>query len=214
MIAELFAVPFISEELDMDLDLLTNYVMSLREQFPEGVKKSNVGGWQSPDLLDISHEEMIKLSHEIIKYLNIHKKDLNIKKELTPIIDSVWVNLNLKGSINLPHVHANAHFSVVFYVKVETIQELGCLEITHPAKLSLDLCWADLLGSSETTAGSRLLIKPKPNDLYIFPAWIEHSVLPHKNNEPRISIAMNISYVTKEYEKARNENYQIVKRTI
>ena len=60
----------------MDLDLLTNYVMSLREQFPEGVKKSNVGGWQSPDLLDISHEEMIKLSHEIIKYLNIHKKGM------------------------------------------------------------------------------------------------------------------------------------------
>ena len=41
MITNLFAVPIISEELDMDLDLLTNYTMSLQDFCPTGIKNSN-----------------------------------------------------------------------------------------------------------------------------------------------------------------------------
>ena len=64
MITNLFAVPFISEELDLDLDLLTNYTISLQDFCPAGIKKSNLGGWHSDILIEenISNEEKADLS--------------------------------------------------------------------------------------------------------------------------------------------------------
>ena len=197
MITNLFSTPIISEELNLDLDILTDYTMSMQEFSPAGIKRSNLGGWHS-DLLkeeNISNEEMKKLLNETLNSLNKYKEELNIRKRLNPIIVSTWININRKGNINRNHVHPDSHFSATFYVKTKSIGELGCLEVLHPARNVIDFCWADILETQNTTTASRLEIAPKPNDLYIIPAWLEHAVLPHGNDEFRISITINMSFV-------------------
>lgn len=195
MIQNIFSVPVMVEELDLDLDSLTNYAMLLQEDSPTGIKRTNIGGWHSDIMKEetIPHEEMKKLMNKAIVCLNENKKELNIREDLNPSIEAVWINISRKGNINVHHVHPEAHFSAIFYVKIKTIMELGCLELYHPAKNEIDFCWMNIL-DSETTMGSKILLVPEENYLYILPSWIAHSVFPHKNDEPRITIAFNISW--------------------
>ena len=65
----------------------------------------------------------------------------------------------------------------------------------HILRNVIDFCWADILETQNTTTASRHEKAPKPNDLYIIPAWLEHAVLPHGNDEFRISITINMSFV-------------------
>ena len=197
MIINLFAIPVISEKLDLDLDLLSDYAMSIQEFFPAGIKKSNLGGWHS-DVMDeenISNDEMKKLLNVTVDSLNTHKKELSIRESLEPIITGIWININRKGNINRVHTHPNSHFSATFYVKVKTLNDLGCLEVFHPARNEMDFCWTDIHKSEVSTMSSKLEISPNPNDLYIIPSWLTHSVLPHGNDEPRISITINLAFV-------------------
>jgi len=42
--------------------------------------------------------------------------------------------------------------------------------------------------------GESIVIKPKPNVLYVFPSWLHHSPLPHYGTETRVCV--NVDYYT------------------
>ena len=197
MIINLFSTPIISEELNMDLNSLSDYALSAQKFFPAGIQKSNLGGWHSNRLNEenIRNEEMKKLLELIINFMREYKEQLHIKRELEPRITSTWININRKGNISRVHIHPDCHFSAVFYVKVETAGNLGCLELLHPSRDTIDFCWQDIHEYDQTETLTALEISPKPNDLYIIPAWLPHSVLPHGNQDPRITITINLAYI-------------------
>ena len=197
MITNFFPTPIISEELDMDLDSLSEYALSIQQFFPAGIKKSNMGGWHSNILKEenISNEELKRLLNKTVDSLNKYKKELNIKENLEATICDSWININRKGNINRTHVHPNCQFSATFYVKVEPIGDLSCLELFHPAGNVMDFCWNGIYDSKDSLMATKVELSPKPNDLYILPAWLSHSVLPHGNKEPRITITTNMIFV-------------------
>ena len=92
-------------------------------------------------------------------------------------------------------MHPNCHFTSTFYINVEPKGDLSCLELFHPAATAIDFCWMGISNSKDSLIASKIEIHPKPNSLIIFPAWLYHSVLPHGNNEPRISVTVNMEFV-------------------
>ena len=197
MIINLFPTPIISEKLDMDLDSLSKYALSVQEFFPAGIKKSNLGGWHSNLLKEenFRNKEMKKLLELTANSLHGYKNELGIKENLELIITGSWININRRGNINRIHVHPNCHFTATFYVKVDPKGELGCIELLHPARDVMAFCWGDIYTSEESVMATNIEVSPKPNDLYILPAWLSHSVLPHGNKEPRITITINLAYI-------------------
>ena len=117
MIINLFPTPIISEKLDMDLDSLSKYALSVQEFFPAGIKKSNLGGWHSNLLKEenFRNKEMKKLLELTANSLHGYKNELGIKENLELRITGSWININRRGNINRIHVHPNCHFTATFY---------------------------------------------------------------------------------------------------
>jgi hypothetical protein len=80
----------------------------------------------------------------------------------------VWFNVNGKGAHHKWHSHGGASVVGVFYISVP--EDSGDIEFRD--------------GTS---------IKPHPGMLLIFPAGVEHRVLPNQTAQYRISMAFNIN---------------------
>ena len=72
---------------------------------------------------------------------------------------------------------------------------------THPTLLNLDtefLFWgrvqAGNAGPAEWTMGmgASMCLEAKPGSVVLFPAWLDHYVLTHNSDEPRLSISFNV----------------------
>ena len=57
----LFANPLMRVELDLDLEKLSEFAFQLQDKEKEGVQETNIGGWQSGDIIEEKHEEFIRL---------------------------------------------------------------------------------------------------------------------------------------------------------
>ena len=102
-----------------------------------------------------------------------------------------WMIIGYPGSITKPHIHINSVFSGVFYLKSE--EDSGDLVFTIPAThmsyitntispIPLD---HNIYNATSWT------IKPKTNDLIIFPSHLNHAVTENKSDEVRAAIAFN-----------------------
>lgn len=156
----------------------------------EGVTKSNVGGWQSPDNF-YHHPTFIKFYDYI--FFNAEKlmsqTDVNTSNFR---ISNMWINVNGKDNYNALHDHPESHLSGVFWIK--TPKESGVIQFTTPRmfqrtkflhalgddakqKFHLDFEWN---------------FEPENGTMMIFPADLLHRVTPNCSEEDRISIAFNI----------------------
>jgi hypothetical protein len=88
--------------------------------------------------------------------------------EITKPIRHVWFNVNGKGAHHNWHSHGGTSVVGVYYIQVP--EHSGDIEFKD--------------GSS---------ITPYPGLLLIFPAGVEHRVLPNQTTQNRISMAFNIN---------------------
>lgn len=95
------------------------------------------------------------------------------------------VNWSEKYSFNTQHGHAQCLLSGVYYLTVP--ERSGDILFHEPrAGAKYSPLRTDSVLSSDPVA-----ITPKPGELYIFPAWLEHSVGQSHSDEDRISIPIN-----------------------
>ena len=189
-----FTVPILKVQLDLDVEQLTEVCFNLWKKDNKGVLKSNIGGWQSDNIInEEQHPEFQKLLVEIRKYISTYKLRNGFKKELKSIIVGGWINFNEKNDYNLWHIHAGngVVFSGAYYIKVDDPQS-GPIQFRHPLAPYLGVMWKDeqleILTSSN---GSTIEIFPEPNMLLVFPSWLQHTVLPNNTNSTRISMSFN-----------------------
>lgn len=95
------------------------------------------------------------------------KQCLDVASILEPT-KHVWFNVNGLGAHHNWHSHGGASVVGVFYVQVP--EESGDIEFKDAPSIT-----------------------PYPGLLLIFPAGLEHRVLPNKTNNPRVSMAFNIN---------------------
>ena len=88
--------------------------IKIKEEEPEGVKKSNFGGWQSgnykkfPEAFKLIGEKINSTIMNCAKQINVPELSLG----------SYWCNVNTYGDYNKLHNHRGSILSGVFYVDV------------------------------------------------------------------------------------------------
>jgi uncharacterized protein (TIGR02466 family) len=101
----------------------------------------------------------------------------------------MWANINYPGGYNRPHVHPNALFSGVYYVKAN--KNSGVLVANDPRPGMQTMMPSRKPGKPPKHLWREIHLEPIPGRIIMFPAWLWHCVEPNQSNDIRISISFN-----------------------
>jgi uncharacterized protein (TIGR02466 family) len=155
----------------------------------QGKFVTNYGGWQSQDKR--GHiKELIPLIEEILDKMSYVKGILSLKDNVNISLGNYWININGKGSFNIPHVHPFSLVSAVYYVDVP--KDSGRLVFENPIQQHDYVMKPDSVERFNGINSGYWNVEPEQGELIIFPSWLRHWVEPNNTNENRISIAFNL----------------------
>ena len=169
---------FINKELDKNiLSVLENEMKK-----NEGVFYTNKGGYQTEKIFNEKiHNPLLEKSAKLIV------ENYNLKNVKINLLN-LWINYNLKGNYNSPHVHQTSDFSGVYYVDVA--EKGGELIFFRGDRSNQMLDIQSFLKDRDFQ--EEFHIQPLNKQIIIFPSHLIHMVTPHSDNKPRISVAFNI----------------------
>ena len=119
-------------------------------------------------------------------------------KELDMVFqaDDLWINFMKPGDFNPVHTHGGDYSFVIFLNYPKALQkEQENFEGTSAKPGVLQFEYGLQARPRWATTGTA--VKPKPGDMYMFPALLQHWVLPFKANCTRISVSGNIQVMNK-----------------
>ena len=187
-IQELFKTPIYKVKLNLDNKIMKDYCFTLQKK-DKGRCISNLGGWQSNDLIGI-HKPLMKMIQEIVDHSNIFANNIGLK---TPVkMGNCWININGYKDYNREHSHPHSILSGVYYLN--TPKNCGNIFFKHPCNDYFNYDWdnKNIVNKNEYTSPEWWLPSTEGN-LYIFPGWLTHYVKPNLNKkEKRISLSFNI----------------------
>jgi uncharacterized protein (TIGR02466 family) len=174
-----------AEDLKLDTNEMAKNIIQWSKE-DEGVKKTNVNGWHSETEMHNRPEykplvdELFRMVHQVFNEEFLDKR---------AVLGNMWANINYQGGYNKPHVHPNALFSGVYYVKTPpNCGNLICqdprpgIQTCMPTRKKVEIpkyLWRDVH------------LQPQENRAIMFPAWLWHSVQPNESNDIRISVSFN-----------------------
>jgi uncharacterized protein (TIGR02466 family) len=183
----------------LDLPDHTKYVTSwiktieeLERKIPEGVKKSNVGGWQSDsslfqeeifEPLSVMFEKVFRFCFDVM-CPPAYKYNFSMQ---------AWANINSPGNFNKPHVHSPSLLSAVYYLKVPV--NSGSFYFRDPRAGAFLSGFNGTKDNCPPNCTADAKITPKDGLVLVFPSWLEHGVEDHNGIGTRISIAVNASHI-------------------
>jgi uncharacterized protein (TIGR02466 family) len=176
------------KQLNLDNNNLLNHCFELKKTI-KGLSTSNYGGWHS-DYLNTTDVVMQPLIDAVLYRCNLLKNDLGFKKNRNVELSNYWVNINEKHNFNMPHSHYLSFFSAVYYVKVP--KNSGKISFKNPIPAYEYTIQPDMIENYTHFNAGQWEVQPEEGQLLIFPAWLEHCVLPNESDEQRVSIAFNI----------------------
>jgi len=182
----LFAAPlYVIEDLISFEDI--NY---LEEKFlqdekrMESEKKSNQGGWQSPDTIryDPKYQFLFDKIRNAINQQVMPDLVHDESKGSRVDIGNAWININRKGDWNQLHTHNGSFFAGVIYIKTDEMADLVFVNTS-------DMWFSSIPRFKEYQTAVHF--RPKPGELYLFPSGMMHMVTPNFSDNVRISLAFN-----------------------
>lgn len=159
------------------------------QKLDEGRTLSNIGGWQSNNVVYTSDFE------KYLNYMKIHLKNI-VQSILSPDskaeLINVWININKKHDFNWNHVHPDSHLSGVFWIKCP--ENSGDLVFDSPHSFSDWKLYSSVKDDYKKSYFMRELVNLSPTEgtILVFPPNLRHGVSPNISDEDRISIAFNI----------------------
>lgn len=158
-----------------------------------GVSRSNVGGWHSPPDLTQRTGEYVPLMRRLAAELNRVVHAQAIEAGITAQFQcgyalQAWAMVLPPGGYVMPHDHADAHFSGVYY--------LDAGEAPSAPDLAGRIAFVNPLGGGGRIPGldlspSNLTIRPQTGMLLIFPGYLPHYVHPYRGKRPRVAVSFN-----------------------
>ena len=104
-------------------------------------------------------------------------------------ITGCWANMSPSGAAHPPHTHPNNYLSGVYYAQVPP--ESGRIVFRDPRPQTT--VFVPEVRQRTPYNADQHSITPEPGDLILFQSWLSHLVEPNLSNEPRISIAFNVT---------------------
>ena len=185
IIEKFFPTIVYGKDIQLDNNKLAQDIITWSNQ-DKGVSKTNYKGWHSTTDMGNKPEyqllvtELMRMQKEI--YDNEHV-------DRYARLGNMWANINPPGGMNMPHIHPNALFSGVYYVKSQP--NCGRLKIFDPRPGIQFNMPARKQGNPGKDLWREAYIDPIPGRIIMFPAWLWHSVEENKSNDIRISVSFN-----------------------
>ena len=101
----------------------------------------------------------------------------------------MWANINYPGNFNRPHLHPNALFSGVYWVKAP--EKSGNLMLYEPRPGAQCTMPNRKEGKLPSQLWREIHYEPKAGTCIMFPSWLWHEVKPNESNDIRISVSFN-----------------------
>jgi uncharacterized protein (TIGR02466 family) len=174
-----------------------------REASSPSVDHANFGGWHSAsDLLEWPGEAIGSVRGWITEALQrIVQASLQLPESQgrgSPPRGSfrlsAWANVARRGNYHRMHNHPASTWSGCYYVTgtgdTDPGSLGGVLEFYDPRPFT------EMVETPGSPYGQRMLIRPNPGLLVVFPSWLYHFVHPSTSDGPRISIAFNAAWRT------------------
>ena len=186
MIIEKFFPTFVyGKDVELDNNKLAQDIINWSNQ-DKGISKTNVKGWHSKTDMATKPEyqllitELMRMKQEIYKHEHLDR---------CARLGNMWANINPPGGMNQPHIHPNALFSGVYYIKSNP--QAGRLKIYDPRPGAQINMPTRKPGDPGKDLWRDANIEPIPGRIIMFPAWLWHSVEPNKSDNTRISVSFN-----------------------
>jgi len=170
------------------------------ERSEKGNVKSNVGGWQSKagafeSVKTLPGIEKVRTAvYELVAQYVARITPRHAGGTLHADVDTSWININRHADMNRPHTHSG-FASGVFYVDSggsHANESLLCFLDPRAQARQAALGWAEAVGNGWMETETMCKI-PRAGLLVLFPAWLDHYVLPLRGPGPRISISFNVA---------------------
>mgnify|MGYP003119528937 FL=1 len=185
IIEKFFPTVVYAKDVQLDNSQLTKDIVNWSKQ-DKGVSKTNYKGWHSTTDMGDKPEyqqlvtELLRMQKEI--YDNEHI-------DRYARLGNMWANINPPGGMNNTHLHSNALFSGVYYVKVPA--NSGRLKLIEPRPGVHVMMPTRKPGNPGIDFWREVHIEPIVGRIIMFPAWLWHSVEENKSNDIRISVSFN-----------------------
>jgi len=186
MIIEKFFPTFVyGKDVKLNNNQLTQDIVNWSNQ-DKGVSKTNVRGWHSTTDMHTKPEysqlvtELMRMQKEIYDNEHIDRH---------AILGNMWANINPPGGMNMPHLHPNALFSGVYYIKSNP--KAGRLKIYDPRPGVQLIMPTRKSGDPGKDLWREANIEPIEGRIIMFPAWLWHSVEENISDDIRISVSFN-----------------------
>jgi len=188
----IFPTLFYEFKIDIDNQKIIDDCMSLKENLPVGVQKSNMGGWQSDvyNLFSINRNitpSVQNLAFNVILAANDISQEHNLGVQFSEHGCDWWININDQKNYNVLHTHPGCALIALYYPKIDKDLDNGNLTLLRcDGSQFIDLyrCKSEY---------SCYELNAEEKTIYIMPANIMHYVKPTFDGETRISIAFNLS---------------------
>tara|TARA_R100000995_G_scaffold29851_1_gene13245 strand:- start:479 stop:1060 length:582 start_codon:yes stop_codon:yes gene_type:complete len=182
---QFFPTTIYAKDLQLNIKYFEQQIIEWSKK-TQGVKKTNVNGWHSETNMHTFTEfeplvrELLLMQEEIFKEEWLDRY---------PKLGNMWANINYSGGYNKPHVHPNATFSGVYYIK--TLPNCGKLICNDPRPGIQTHMPSRIQGQPPKHLWREVHLQPQENRVIMFPAWLWHSVEPNQSNDMRISVSFN-----------------------
>lgn len=171
-----------------------NFVARSLEMYRQSLGNTRVD-WRCPtfttlDLFDIKDDLVFKfLLKKIQKEVVLFSKEFGVKNENLHIKDA-WINVAEKHAYQEYHLHADSHFSAVFYIKVPV--NSGNI-VFRSFEADTDMFPLPIVNYTEASFKT-MSFSPKENNLLIFRSNLKHMVESNANDDFRISLSLNFKF--------------------
>ena len=185
IIEKFFPTLIYGKDVELNNHQLAQDIVNWSNQ-DKGVSKTNVKGWHSTTDMHTKPEysqlvtELMRMQKEIYDNEHIDRH---------AILGNMWANINPPGGLNQPHIHPNALFSGVYYVKSQP--KSGRLKIYDPRPGANMNMPSRKPGDPGRDLWRDANIEPIPGRIIMFPAWLWHSVEENISDDIRISVSFN-----------------------
>ena len=152
----------------------------------KGVSKTNAGGWHSKTDMNLKEEYNVLTKELFAMQDEIYKKEYLTMK---PVCGNMWANINGPGNFNRPHLHPNALFSGVYWIKAP--EKSGNLMVYDPRPGAHTIMPNRKEGKLPSQLWREVHYKPIAGRCIMFPAWLWHEVRSNESNDTRISVSFN-----------------------
>jgi len=190
---DIFPTTVWAGKVNVDNDVILNECYSLRDKYPDGVRKSNFGGWQSDVynldeiVTEVELPAVSDLGTKILFFANkLCEEELNSQRMFQESGTGFWININEQFCYNVLHSHPKCDLIALYYAKINSIQ--GNLNLMRNDGSAHTLLYENL------DNGSFFKLSAEPGVVYLFPAHILHYVEPNLVDDTRVSISFNISF--------------------